>query len=242
MRLTPLLNLILVMSASALIGCTSMQKSRIAVSVDSIASSEAGTKKRYVLMPGGKEINADDLQFQEFAKQVETVLAEQGFVKATELKQADVAIFLAYAIGDPKTYQYSYSVPTWGQTGVASSQTYGTVSSYGGFGTYSGSTTYTPTYGVTGSTTHIGTNTIYTRFMTLNAYDISIYLKDEKMSQVWKTSAVSTGSSGDLRMVFPYMAAAVQPYIGTNTLMKIELEIQENDPSVQKIRGLPSKQ
>lgn len=227
---------------SSLSGCASLHPTRFSVSVDSLASPEAKTKKRYVLMPGGKGIDASDLEFQEFSKQVEVVLAEQGFTKVPEFKNADVAIFLAYSIGDPKTYQYTYSVPTWGQTGVSSSRTYGTVSSYGGVGTYSGTTTYTPTYGITGSTTQIGTNTVYSRFLTLNAYDVPTFIKDEKMLQVWKTSVVSTGSSGDLRLVFPYLAAAMSPYVGTNTGRRLELEIPENDPRVQNIRGTQPKE
>ena len=103
--------------------------------------------------------------------------------------------------------------------------------------TYSGTTTYTPTYGVTGSTTHIGTNTVFTRFLFLDAYDVATYLKEKKMNQVWKTNVVSTGSSGDLRLVVPYMVAAMKPYLGTNTGRKIEVEVAADDPSVQLLRG-----
>lgn len=227
---------------SSLSGCASMQPTSFSVSVDSLASPEAKAKKRYILMPGGKGVDASDLEFQEFSKQVEVALTEQGFTKASEFNQADIAIFLAYSIGDPKTYQYTYSVPTWGQTGVSSSRTYGTVSSYGGTGTYSGTTTYTPNYGITGSTTHVGTNTVYSRFLMLNAYDAPTFVIDEKMLQVWKTSVVSTGSSGDLRLVFPYLVAAMSPYVGTNTGRRVEVKIPANDPRIQTIRGTQSKE
>ena len=210
---------------------------RFSVNVDSLAQTDASVKKRYVLLPGGKGVDAGDLQFQEFAAYIDKVLAENGFVKVNTFQDADVAIFFAYAIGDPQTYQYSYSLPTWGQTGVSSANTYGTVSSYGGMATYSGTTTYTPTYGITGSTTNIGTNTVYTRFLFLDAYDVATYAKEQKMSQVWKTNVVSTGSSGDLRLVVPYMVVAMKPYLGTNTGRRIELVVPANDPSVQLLRG-----
>lgn len=223
--------------AAFLSGCAGMQLTRFVSKVDSLAQADALVKKCYVLLPGGKGVEAGDLQFQEYASYVEKVLREKGFVKAAKFQDADVAIFLAYAIGDPQTYQYTYSLPTWGQTGVSSSNTYGTVSSYGGMATYSGITTYTPTYGFTGSTTHVGTNTVYSRFLFLDAYDAPTYMKKNKMVQVWKTTVVSTGSSGDLRLVVPYMVAAMKPYLGTNTGQKITVEVPLNDPVVQILRG-----
>jgi len=218
-------------------GCAGMQPKRFVSSVDSLAQADAVAKKRYVLLPGGEGVEASDLQFQEFAAYVERILSENGFVKVATVQDADVAIFLVYAIGDPQTHQYTYSIPTWGQTGVSSSNTYGTVSSYGGMATYSGTTTYTPTYGLTGSTTHVGRQTVYSRFLFLDAYDLPAYMKEQRMTQVWKTSVVSTGSSGDLRLVVPYMVAAMKPYLGTNTGRRIEVQVLENDPAVQILRG-----
>lgn len=237
MRLPYFFTATLVLCLSLVSGCATVRPTRFISNVDSLAQTDAGAKKRYVLLPGGKGVEAGDLQFQEYASYIEKVLTEKGFVKVSAFQDADVAIFLTYAIGDPQTYQYSYSLPTWGQTGVSSANTYGTVSSYGGMATYSGTTTYTPKYGITGSTTHIGTNTVFTRFLFLDAYDVATYLKEEKMSQVWKTNVVSTGSSGDLRQVVPYMVAAMKPYLGTNTGRKIEVEVPVDDPSVQLLRG-----
>lgn len=223
--------------AAFLSGCAGIPPTRFVSNVDSLAQADAVAKTLYVLLPGGKGVETGDLQFQEYAAYVEKVLSEKGFVKVATFQNANVAIFLAYAIGDPETYQYTYSLPTWGQTGVSSSNTYGTVSSYGGMATYSATTTHTPTYGITGSTTHVGTDTVYSRFLFLDAYDVPTYLREKKMTQVWKTSVVSTGSSGDLRLVFPYMVAAMKPYLGTNTGRRIEVEVPENDPAVQVLRG-----
>lgn len=217
--------------------CATFQSPKIISSVDSFARTEAVVKKRYVLMPGGKGIEVGDLQFQEFAGYIDKVLAEKGFEKASALEVADIAVFFTYAIGDPQTYQYSYSIPTWGQTGVSAAHTYGTVYSYGNTGTYTGTTTYTPTYGVTGSTTHIATDTVYRRFLYLDAYDLAIYAKENKMTQVWKTSVTSIGSSNDLRMVLPYMVTAMKPYLVTNTGRKVDVEIFANDPAVLLLRS-----
>ena len=80
----------------------------------------------------------------------------------------------------------------------------------------------------------------------MDAYDVASYKQDQKMNQVWKTNVISTGSSNDLRLVFPYMAIAMKPYIGSNTGRKIEAEILADDPQVIQLRGIvnpvPAKQ
>lgn len=223
--------------AIVLSGCVTVPPTEFVSSIDSLAASNALLKKRYILIPGGKGIDVTDLQFQEFSNYLDRSLSESGFVKAGAFENADIAILVSYAIGDPQTYQYTYSLPTYGQTGVSSANTSGTVSSYGGMANYSSTTSYTPAYGITGSTTHIGTNTVYTRFLVLDAYDVEVYARDKKLSSVWKSSVVSTGSSNDLRLVMPYMVTAMSPYLGINTGKKIEIHTRVDDQKVKVIRG-----
>jgi hypothetical protein len=166
--------------------------------IDSLAKPDATEKKRYVLLPGNKDVEATDLQFLEYAGYVEKVLSDKGFVRSSSFDDSDVAVVMAYAIGDPQTHHHTYSVPIWGKTGVSSSQTYGTVTSFGGSASYSGTTTYTPTYGITGYSTNVASQTTYTRFLVLDAYDIAVYKRDKRIEQVWTTRVVSTGSSDDL--------------------------------------------
>jgi len=219
-------------------GCASMEPpARFEVTVDSIASAESATKRSYVLAPGDKSVNETDLQYQEFASYVHKVLGERGFTKAGALQDAQLLVFLTYGIGDPQAHQYTYEVPKFGQTGVASSSTFGTASLYGNRGTYSATTTYTPTFGVVGSTTHVATEVTYTRSLTLDAYDAPAYAADKKLAQVWKTSVRSTGSSDDLRRVLPYMVWAAKPLLATNTGKKIAVTVLENEPGVQALRA-----
>ncbi len=100
MRLKNILLASLVAGVALLSGCAGMQPARFVSNVDSLAQADAVAKKRYVLLPGGKGVEAGDLQFQEFAAYVEKVLSEKGFVKAATFQDADVVIFLAYAIGE----------------------------------------------------------------------------------------------------------------------------------------------
>jgi len=212
------------------------------VNVDSISSQGAGAKKTFVLLPGNKDTSVEDLQFREFASYVRRALTSKGFVPADGIEKADIAIFLAYGIGDPKEHLYSYSLPVFGQTGVSSATTFGTLSTYGGFGTYSATTTFTPTYGITGYTSHVGSYTTYFRYMLLDAYDLNQYRKEKKLKELWRTTVTSTGSSSDLRRVFPILVAGSKPYIGSNTENKIEVVLDENDSEVLAIKGVSSEQ
>ena len=228
----------LILLALLLTGCATMQpQPQFTVMVDTIGGATT-EKNSYILLPGNKDTKSEDLQFKEYATYVNRALSKQGFVPAESFEKANVAIFLVYGIGDPKESQYSYALPTWGQTGVSSSNTSGTVNSYGGYSSYSGTTTYTPTYGVTGSTTHIGSYTTYFRFMVLDAVDLDEYKKSKKEVQIWKTSVTSAGSSGDLRRIFPVLVAASQQYVGKNTGQKVKVDLYEEDERVIQIKGI----
>ena len=232
MKPKSLLILILIFSMISCVG------PKFLVNVDSICSPEPEAKKNYVLLPGLEGINANDLQYQEYANYVDKALAKKGFLKSDDIKNADIAIFLVYGIGDPQVQQYTYSLPVWGQTGVSSSSTYGTINTFDNTTTYSGTTTYTPTYGIVGSTTHTGTTVTYFRYLVLDAIDLEIYRKNKKVVQVWKTSVTSPGSSGDLRQVFPILVGASMDYIGTNTGKKVRVTLYENDKRVKEVKGL----
>ena len=188
----------------------------------------------YVLLPGDQSTSASDLQFKEYASYVNRALIKQGFIPAESFQDASLAIFLTYGIGEPEQQLHTYSVPTYGQTGVSSSNTTGTFNTDG---SYSGTTTYTPTYGVTGSTTHVDTITTYFRFIVMDAFDLDEYKTSEREVQLWKTTVTSTGTSGDLRIVLPALVAASQEYIGTNTGKKVKVKMFTTDERITEIKG-----
>lgn len=208
------------------------------VNVDSISSSDAESKKSYILLPGLKNMEPTDLQFKEYAIYIEKALTSRGFVKANGLEDASIAIFLVYGIGNPQENIYSYSLPIWGQTGVSSADTFGHINTFGNTTTYSGTTIYTPTYGITGYMPIVNSYTTYFRFLMLDAVDLDEYKQSQKITQLWQTTVTSAGSSDDLRFVFPILVAASKPYIGTNTGKKVEISLTENDESVVEIKNI----
>jgi len=211
------------------------------VNVDSISAPEATSKTKYVLLPGVKGVEVTDLQYREYSGYVERALNSIGYTQAPNFSEANIAIFLGYGIGEPQTQQYSYSLPTWGKTGVSSANTYGTATTYGNTTSVNATTIYTPSYGIIGSTIHIGSRTIYLCYMWLDAIDLDEYRETEKEVQLWKTTVTSTGSSSDLRQVFPILVAASKPYISSNTGKKIQVVISENDKQIIEVKGLSQK-
>lgn len=211
------------------------------VSVDSICASSARLKKTYVLLPGNTDGKVSDLQFQEFAGYTEKALDAQGFRKAANIDEAEIAILLCYGISDPQFYEYTYSIPVYGQTGVSESRTSGTVNSWSNSVTYSENTTYTPSYGVVGSSTHVGTGVAFARYMVISGFDLERFKetgKVEDAQEIWSTKANSVGASGDLREIFPILLVASQEHIAENTGKKISYDIKEDGKLSEKIEAL----
>ncbi len=211
------------------------------IDVDSLRATTSVPGNKYILLPGNKGILKNDLQYQEFARYTNRALRLKGYHQSNNIHEADIAIVLEYGIGEPKTEHYTYSTPTWGQTGVSSSNTNARITAYNNTANYSATTTYTPTYGVTGSKTHSGTKVSYFRFMRLTALDTHEYKIMDRVVSVWETTVTSSGSSGDLRQVFPILVAASIPYIGGNTGKKVRVRITESDQQVDIIKGIQTK-
>lgn len=223
----------------SLSGCATTPK--FYVDIDSISSSNADLKKKYILFSGEEDVKDTDLQFIEYTKYIDNALISIGFVKANKVEDANIAIFLVYGIGNPQEHTYSYVLPMWGQTGVSSSTTYGSLNTFGNTATYSGTTTYNPTYGVTGYIPATGSYVTYFRFLKLTAVDLDEYKKSQKTNQLWQTTVTSTGADGDLRFVFPILVAASKEYLGSNTGKRIQIILTAEDQRVVEIKSLNEK-
>jgi hypothetical protein len=68
------------------------------------------------------------------------------------------------------------------------------------------------------------------------------YRETNKLNEVWKTDIVSTGSSGDLRRVFPVLIAGAAKYIGENTGQQVNVELYEDSKEVLEIKGIQLEQ
>jgi hypothetical protein len=230
-----LINPILITLCFFLNGCATLGP-QFHVEIDSLASKQKQTYKTYILLPGNKDVSPNDLQYQEYSQYINKALTSKGYILTGNIEEADLAVFLGYGIGDPQEHIYSYSIPTFDQTGVSSASTYGTVNDYGSFGSVSATTTYTPSYGVTGYVPQVGSYVTYFRYILLTAFDLNEFRKSKEEIQVWKTTITSTGSSSDLRMVFPILVGAAKDYIGSSTGKQVKVILNETDKRVLEIK------
>jgi hypothetical protein len=205
------------------------------IKVDSFGNSDLYSKS-YVLLPASDKIGG--LEFDEYSAYVHRALKKKEFNRSLNgIDGAKIAIFMDYGISEPKTYQKSYSIPQWGKTGVSSSYTSGTISSYG---SYSGTTSHTPTYGVTGYTSGTTSHTKYTRYLKLSAVNVNQWKSTDKsnVTELWKTSITSTGWKGDLRAVMPFLVVASENHLGKDTGEQISIRLKDSDETTQEIKGV----
>lgn len=206
---------------------TSPRPMQFRTEIDSLsAASELHGKAQFVILPGNPGANEQDLQFIEFKAYVEKVLVNRGYSKAGSLQTGNLVIFLSYGVGAPEVHQYSYEVPLWNDMGY-----------YYPYRMSRYNRGFYPGYGVGGYTQRIESYTTFRRYLVLEACEKEPYLQQQQRKQLWKTSVQSSGSSNDLRLVFPYLAAAMQAYIGTNTGHMVTVDIDETDPLVRSLIG-----
>lgn len=143
------------------------------------------------------------LEYESYKGLIRNELLKYQYVEVP-LSKATVLVFFQYGIDGGKTI--NYSIPTYGQTGVKSSYTTGSYSSYGNYGTYSGTTTYTPTYGITGSKT--ASRTEYSRHVTIEILD-KTSLENKKIKKLYTATANSEGKSSQIAAVMPAIIEAI---------------------------------
>jgi len=236
--------IIYILIAIFLIGCaasnmTTSKQSRISVQVDSYGNDSGLEKRNCFLYAADTLINTNDLQYEEFYGYLKKIFTYKGYNVVESIESANIIIFFNYGISDPKTYEYTKSIPVWGQTGVTSTTTTGNayVDPYTNNVTYRQKTTNRPTYGVKGYRTVSGNYTAYLRYINFIAFDFEYYSKTKKEKRIWQTSVTSEGNSDDLRYIFPYMLVGAYKYIGNSSGEQKEIILYENDANVQKLKG-----
>lgn len=207
----------------------------LTVDVDSIGS-QPKQAKSYILSSGMPDITEKDLQFKEYSVYVNNALRDQGY-SLSNFGDADIGILLSYGVGDPHTEFSLHSKPIYGQTGVTSSYTTGTINTFGNMASLNANTIYTPSYGVVGTKVSSSSITTYNKYVTLNAIDLKKYRLTREMESIWKITMTSDNVIKDLRENFPVMLGAGKEYIGVNTGKVIRVRILENDNRVVTVKN-----
>lgn len=219
--------LVLLLTALLAACSTTPRPLQFRTEIDSlVAVSAPQSNMRFVVLPGNAGANEQDLQFIEFKTYIEKVLSNRGYSKANSIQDSNLVMFLSYGVGAPEVHQYTYEVPLWNDMGYY--YPYRMSRFYNG---------YYPGFGVGGYSQRTESYTTFRRYLVLEACDKEAYLQQQQRKQLWKTSVQSNGSSNDLRLVFPYMAAAMQAYLGTNTGHMITVDIDETNTLVRSLLG-----
>ncbi|WP_051258869.1 DUF4136 domain-containing protein [Chitinibacter tainanensis] len=201
-----------------LTGCGTFVRTNVSV-FHELDSSLSGVT--YTIVPSNEQ--KESLEFRSYAKLIKNQLQTRG-MSEVPYKEAKYAILMQYGIDNGQEVVSTY--PIFGQTGVSSTYTTGSVNVYGNTATYNESTYVTPTFGVVGTGT--SSDTVFTRYLNLDIVDIA-NSGDGKVRKVYEGKAISKGSSSQLAPVMPYMVKSVfEDFPGTSGSTKtIELPLQK---------------
>ena len=186
--------------AVALVGCVTQPRVKMVnteiATFHRLPDSLAGMT--FVMVPSAEQANS--LEYSAYAAQVRQGLSSHGLVEAP-VESASIAVSFRYYIDTGK--RVNISVPVWGQTGVSTASTTGTVSDSG---YYNATTNYTPSYGVTGYRNQA--INVFTRRLDLVLFDAENRAGGDQ-KPLYESHAVSTGTSGQLPVISPLMIESV---------------------------------
>ena len=139
----------------------------------------------------------NNLEYDTYKKKIKEHLEQNNY---SIIENSNLIIMFDYKI-DNGTLNIG-SMPIYGQTGISSSYTTGTLTDYdNGYASYSGRTISTPQYGVVGSSTY--TYTTYGRSLIL------MIINKETKDVVYQTKVISYGKSEILSVVMNEMIEAL---------------------------------
>lgn len=204
----------------------------ITVQIDSITGEATPSGMRYVLKSGAEDVREDDLYFVEFSRYFQTVLAEQGYQRVADIKEADLIIFFSYGVADGRTTQHIYSTPVYDWVGSETITHVETKEEPGGT-TRTTRQVYIPSrQRLVGRDIQITNVTTYTSYASL----VAKRQDDLKSPPLWRTFVQGASETNDLRSLMPVLAAAAAPYLGNNTGRAIKLKLREDDPRAEQLR------
>jgi len=182
-----------------LAGCSSLN---VRTDVSSFHDMGATTGVTYSIIPFNEQVGG--LEFRTYAQLVNAELKKVGMIEVGA-QDASVAIFIKYGIDNGREVQSSY--PIIGQTGVASSSTYGSVNRYGNTSTLNATTYNTPSYGVVGS--GVRTDTVFHRFLELEIVEVASLKSGVAPRKLYQGKVTSVGTTGQLSAVMPYLIESI---------------------------------
>lgn len=190
-----------VLLAAFLSGCATAPLP-VETSVSVFHAMPAPNGVKYAMVPYKEQEGG--LEYKTYAQAVSAELQKAGMIEV-DPSLAAFAVFIRYGIDNGREVISSY--PIIGQTGVAASNTYGTVNRFGNTATLNATTYNTPTYGVVGSGSR--SDTVYRRFLDLEIVEMSSLMPGAKINKVYEGKARSEGILNQLPTIMPPMIQSI---------------------------------
>lgn len=219
--------LLIALMATLVAGCATGYRSE----VNAIAKPGALDKRRFTVLPNEEVASGDPLQLSLFTQYVDRMLVHKGFYRAESRNRSDLLVYLGYSVSGPRSVTAYRQEPIYGQTGMEKKSTRQTNGN-----TTTTSTQYVPTYGVIGYKKVPYVETKYEYRVHLHAYDRQTSgRRDGQTTPIWEVNAYTSVLTNDLRRVFPYMVAAMAPYVGQTTVGKVDIRVPDDSPELRLI-------
>lgn len=151
-------------------------------------------EKHFYIFPC--EENSSYLECSSYLNIIKLQLQQKGMIEG-EIVSSDYYFNIYYDINGRTVRS---TEPVYGQTGVSSAKTVGTINTIGNFGTYTGTTVYTPQYGIVGSQEILKTS--FVRKLNVDVYVLN-KTEEYEFKKVYEGKAVSEGSTDNLASVMP---------------------------------------
>jgi len=156
----------------------------------------------FVVVPENDQ--SDSLEFKSYANLVRQALQAKGWSEET-FESANIAVYLQYSISQGR--QVSFSYPVFGQVPTGTSNTVGTVSTYGNTSNIYTTTTRQTMTGIVGSGT--GNRTEFDRALRVLMFSLPTFRSTQKMERVYEGEIRSSGTTGNLPMVMPMLIQGI---------------------------------
>jgi hypothetical protein len=202
---------------------------QVSVTVEAQAGAQARAETHYVLAASDPVVKPGNPDYILIAKAVARALNSQGFKEAKAQEPGDVAVVIDWMVSDPKVVA-RHAGGDVGQpqvrgaaAGGKGGMPAGGTNNYGSFG-----------FGVEGQDRG---ELVYTRLLTLKAFDRAAYAIDPKGAEpYWSMTLTSEGDTDDVAKFAPEMVAAAMPYLATNA-GKVRARLGSAEDPVKYVRG-----
>jgi len=135
------------------------------------------------------------------------------YLLANKARRADLFVVPILEDGGSRQEISTSESAVYGQTGIGSISTNGTLNN----GSFSGTSTVMPTFGITGYKTDIDVDTLYDTTLVVTAYHAEPYLKNNEYREAWTVECQSSSSQQDLLNRYALIIDRCSRYFGIET-------------------------